>query len=276
MLTALQRPNLLILGQTLGRRRAKEAKPCGTWRIWHAIWHGARKTGCDRSDSAGQAHPTFQGLSVPVVVLWRDRRDPLGRRHPPTDQKVGGSNPSERAKVLVTGLLIHVCFFAWPNLAHKLARTWRILTRPEARFRSVHLVNSPTAQQERHSSRSIGHGREVPTSLAPGPAREWPTRMLQLLQPERHLMRMSGPDTTEWSRVELSTARRILTSGQAGRSAWCSGGWPPRRNGPGRRIRASNAKELSLSRKTSVFGSPTSPAAGERRPAVASATPRCR
>ena len=58
----------------------------------------ACKTGCDRSDSAGQAHPALQGLSSPVVVLQGERRDPLGRGHPPTDQKVGGSNPSERAE----------------------------------------------------------------------------------------------------------------------------------------------------------------------------------
>jgi hypothetical protein len=97
MLAALQRPNLLILGQTLGRPGEPKGR-CGAWQIWHAIWHGRRKTGCDRSDSAGQAHLALQRLSSPVVVLWRDRRDPLERRHPPTDQKVGGSNPSERAK----------------------------------------------------------------------------------------------------------------------------------------------------------------------------------
>ena len=71
-------------------------------------------------------------------MFGKDRRDWLGRRHPPTDQKVGGSNPSERAKVLVTGLPIPCDFLAWPNLADKLARTWQI------------------------------HGREVPTCLRPG------------------------------------------------------------------------------------------------------------
>jgi len=32
-----------------------------------------------------------------VMVLQGDSRNPLGRRHAPTDQKVGGSNPSECA-----------------------------------------------------------------------------------------------------------------------------------------------------------------------------------
>jgi hypothetical protein len=31
----------------------KEPQRCR--QIWHAIWHGRRKTGCDRTDSAGQA-----------------------------------------------------------------------------------------------------------------------------------------------------------------------------------------------------------------------------
>jgi hypothetical protein len=121
-------------------------------RLCNAICNGARKTDCDRSDLLRRAHTALHRLSVVLGVLRRDRSDPLGLRHLATDQKVGGSNPSERAKVLVTALLSHVGFLARPNLAHKLARTQRILTRPETRFPLGSFTELfPTAQHERHS-----------------------------------------------------------------------------------------------------------------------------
>jgi len=98
--------NRLTPGQTLPSPDAVE-EPRGQ-AIWHRIWHGRRNTHCDRRDWAGRAYKALCAVSVPVVILRRDRRDWLGRRHPPTDQKVGGSNPSERAKVLVRALLNHV------------------------------------------------------------------------------------------------------------------------------------------------------------------------
>jgi hypothetical protein len=106
MVASLQRPNLLILGQTL--QSLMDRKTLVVAQFWHRIWHGRGKTGCDRGDSLRRGHKALEWFSVVVVVLRRDRGDPLGRRHPPTDQKVGGSNPSERAKVLVTGLQISV------------------------------------------------------------------------------------------------------------------------------------------------------------------------
>ena len=95
MLAALQRPNLLIFSQT--PQSLMNRKTLVLTQFWHRIWHGRRKTGCDGRDPLRRGHKAFQYLSVVLPILWRDRRDPLGRRHPPTDQKVGGSNPSERA-----------------------------------------------------------------------------------------------------------------------------------------------------------------------------------
>jgi hypothetical protein len=46
----------------------------------------------------GDECTAFHVFSALLLVLRRDRADWLGRRHPPTDQKVGGSNPSERAR----------------------------------------------------------------------------------------------------------------------------------------------------------------------------------
>jgi hypothetical protein len=48
MLGALRGPNLLILGQTL--QFLMNRKALVVTQFWHTIWHGRRKTGCDRRD----------------------------------------------------------------------------------------------------------------------------------------------------------------------------------------------------------------------------------
>jgi hypothetical protein len=92
--------NLLTLGQTVGPSVSERAL-CGTWRIWHAIWPGTRKTGCDGRDSAGRACTALHVLSALLIVLPRDGSDPRRQQYLATDQKVGGSNPSERAQALL-------------------------------------------------------------------------------------------------------------------------------------------------------------------------------
>ena len=85
--------NLLSKDQTLRATR----------RLWssradcNAICNGGRKTDCDRSDQLRRAHTALYGLSVRLVIPRRDRSDPLRQPLLPTDQKVRGSNPSERA-----------------------------------------------------------------------------------------------------------------------------------------------------------------------------------
>ena len=64
----------------------------------NAICNGSRKTDCDRSDPLRRVHASLYGFSVRLVISRRDRSDPLRHKYLPTDQKVGGSNPSERAK----------------------------------------------------------------------------------------------------------------------------------------------------------------------------------
>jgi hypothetical protein len=54
MLTALQRPNLLILGQTL--QSLMNRKTLVVTQSWHRIWHGRRKTGCDGRDPLRRGH----------------------------------------------------------------------------------------------------------------------------------------------------------------------------------------------------------------------------
>jgi hypothetical protein len=60
-------------------------------------------TGATHCDEPLRLSSDFQYF---LLKLRRDRSDPLRQQYLPTDQKVGGSNPFERAKVQVTGLQI--------------------------------------------------------------------------------------------------------------------------------------------------------------------------
>jgi hypothetical protein len=58
MLAALERPDLLNLVKRLGARRDEEL--LAYLANLALIWNGACRTGCDRSDSAGQADLELQ------------------------------------------------------------------------------------------------------------------------------------------------------------------------------------------------------------------------
>jgi hypothetical protein len=84
---------------------------------------------------------------------------PLRRGHPATDQKVGGSNPSERAKVLVTGLQISVRFWARRNLAQGGTAQSDAGATPRPRAVLVHCPLSSLPSSDESSSVVVHHSR---------------------------------------------------------------------------------------------------------------------
>jgi hypothetical protein len=113
-------------------------------RTCNAICNRRGKAGCERSDPLKHAQAALQRLRSSCCARG-DRRDPLGQRHPATDQKVGGSNPSERAKSAGHGLRRQAYGQKRRNLQQLVTGGDQHLKRSEASARWVPPVLAPSA-----------------------------------------------------------------------------------------------------------------------------------
>ena len=82
--------------------------PCGGRRIWHAIWHGSRKTRCDGGTQRDEPNGVLRCFVV-CCYTPQGREKPTGTGAPSYGSEGWGfESLSEGAKVLVTGLQMSV------------------------------------------------------------------------------------------------------------------------------------------------------------------------